>query len=64
MIARFNSSKKIGPRCGRTLQMIKEKEDVVIIAQTKDIVVIMGRRFYEAVKTWGEVQLNPILELL
>ncbi len=31
---------------------------------TQDIMVIMGRRFYEAVKTWGEVQLNPILELL
>jgi hypothetical protein len=26
--------------------------------------VIMGRRFYEAVKTWGEVRLNSILELL
>jgi hypothetical protein len=32
--------------------------------KTQDIMVIMGRRFYEAVKTWGEVQLNPILELL
>jgi len=31
--------------------------------KTQDIMVIMGRRFYEAVKTWGEVQLNPILEL-
>jgi hypothetical protein len=30
----------------------------------EDIMVIMGRRFYEAVKTWGEVQLSPILELL
>jgi hypothetical protein len=26
--------------------------------------VIMGRRFYEAVKTWGEVQLSPILEFM
>jgi hypothetical protein len=32
--------------------------------KTQDIMVIMGRRLYEAVKTWGEVQLNPILELL
>jgi hypothetical protein len=32
--------------------------------KTQDIMVIMGRRFYEAVKTWGEVQLNSILELL
>jgi ligand-binding sensor domain-containing protein len=30
--------------------------------KTGDIMVIMGRRFYEAVKTWGEVQLSPILE--
>jgi hypothetical protein len=32
--------------------------------KTHDIMVIMGRRFYEAIKTWGEVQLNSILELL
>jgi hypothetical protein len=32
--------------------------------KTQDIMIIMGRRFYEAVKTWDEVQLNPILELL
>jgi len=32
--------------------------------KTEDIMVIMGRRFYEAVKTWSEVQLTPILELL
>jgi hypothetical protein len=32
--------------------------------KTGDIMVIMGRRFYEAVKTWGEAQLNPILEFL
>jgi hypothetical protein len=32
--------------------------------KTQDIMVILGRRFYEAVKTWGEVQLNPILKLL
>jgi hypothetical protein len=30
----------------------------------QDIMVIMGHRFYEAVKTWGEVQLNPILEFI
>ena len=30
----------------------------------QDIVVIMGRRFYESVKNWTEVQLNPILEFL
>jgi hypothetical protein len=32
--------------------------------KTQDIMVIMGRRFYEAVNAWGEVQLNSILELL
>jgi ligand-binding sensor domain-containing protein len=32
--------------------------------KTQDIMVIMGRRFYEAVKAWGEVQLSPILEFL
>jgi len=32
--------------------------------KTGDIMIIMGRRFYEAVKTWGEMQLTPILELL
>jgi hypothetical protein len=32
--------------------------------KTQDIMIIMGRRFYESVKTWGEVQLNSILELL
>jgi hypothetical protein len=44
-----------------------EVKSVDVSAQrlkTQDIMVIMGRRFYEAVKTWGEVQLNPILELL
>jgi hypothetical protein len=30
--------------------------------KTQDIMVIMGRRFYEAVKTWTEIQLSPILE--
>jgi hypothetical protein len=30
----------------------------------EDIMVIMGRRFYESVKTWGEVQLNSIIELI
>jgi hypothetical protein len=30
----------------------------------QDIMVILGRRFYEAVKTWGEVQLSPIIELI
>jgi hypothetical protein len=30
--------------------------------KTQDIMVIMGRRFYERVKTWGEIQLSPILE--
>jgi len=40
-----------------------EVESVDVSVQrlkTQDIMVIMGRRFYEAVKTWGEVQLNPI----
>jgi hypothetical protein len=32
--------------------------------KVQDIMVIMGRRFYEAVKTWGKVQLSPILELI
>jgi uncharacterized membrane protein len=32
--------------------------------KTQDIMVIMGRRFYEAVKTWGEVQLSPLLEFI
>jgi hypothetical protein len=32
--------------------------------KTQDIMVILGRRFYETVKTWGEGQLIPILELL
>jgi hypothetical protein len=32
--------------------------------KAQDIMVIMGRRFYEAVKTWGEVQLSPILEVI
>jgi hypothetical protein len=32
--------------------------------KTQDIIVVMGRRFYEAVKTWGEVQLSPILEFM
>jgi ligand-binding sensor domain-containing protein len=32
--------------------------------KTQDIMVILGRRFYEAVKTWGEVQLSPILEII
>jgi hypothetical protein len=32
--------------------------------KTQEIMVIMGRRFYEAVKTWGEGQLTPILELI
>ncbi|UCH97126.1 MAG: hypothetical protein JSV88_09820, partial [Candidatus Aminicenantes bacterium] len=32
--------------------------------KTQDIRVIMGRRFYEVVKTWTEVQLSPILELI
>jgi hypothetical protein len=32
--------------------------------KTQDIMIIMGRRFYEAVKTWGEVQLSPILEII
>jgi hypothetical protein len=32
--------------------------------KTQEIMVIMGRRFYEVVKSWGEVQLLPILELI
>jgi hypothetical protein len=32
--------------------------------KTQEIMVIMGRRFYESVKTWGEVQLNSILEII
>jgi hypothetical protein len=32
--------------------------------KTGDIMVIMGRRFYGAVKTWGEVQLNSISEII
>ena len=30
--------------------------------KTQDIMIIMGRRFYEKVKTWGEGQLIPVLE--
>jgi hypothetical protein len=44
-----------------------EVKSVDVSAQrlkTQDIMVIMGRRFYEAVKTWGEVQLSPILEFI
>ncbi|UCH96844.1 MAG: hypothetical protein JSV88_08325, partial [Candidatus Aminicenantes bacterium] len=44
-----------------------EVKNVDVLAQrlkTQDIMVIMGRRFYEAVKTWGEVQLNSISELI
>jgi hypothetical protein len=44
-----------------------EVKSVDVSAQrlkTQDIMVIMGRRFYEAVKTWSEVQLNSILELI
>jgi hypothetical protein len=43
-----------------------EVKSVDVSAQrlkTEDIIVIMGRRFYESVKTWSEVQLSPILEL-
>jgi sporulation protein YlmC with PRC-barrel domain len=32
--------------------------------KVQDIIVIMGRRFYEAVKTWGETRLSPILEFI
>jgi hypothetical protein len=32
--------------------------------KVQDIIVIMGRRFYEAVKTWGEAQLIPIFEFI
>ncbi|MGD2093230.1 MAG: hypothetical protein PVH61_44125, partial [Candidatus Aminicenantes bacterium] len=32
--------------------------------KTQDIIVVMGSRFYEAVKTWGEARLNSISELL
>jgi hypothetical protein len=52
MIVRFNLFKKTGPIIGR------------ILLKTQDIMVIMGRRFYEAVKTWGEIHLSPILEFL
>jgi hypothetical protein len=44
-----------------------EVKSVDVSAQrlkTGDIMVIMGFRFYGAVKTWGEVQLNSILEFL
>jgi hypothetical protein len=44
-----------------------EVKNVDVSAQrlkVRDIMVIMGRRFYEAVKTWGEVQLNSILEII
>ena len=32
--------------------------------KTQEIMIVMGRRFYESVKTWGEVQLNSILEII
>jgi hypothetical protein len=44
-----------------------EVKSVDISAQrikVQDIMVIMGRRFYETVKTWGEGQLIPLLEFL
>ena len=44
-----------------------EVKSVDVSAQrlkTQEIMVIMGRRFYEAVKTWTEIQLTPILELI
>jgi hypothetical protein len=44
-----------------------EVKGVDVLSQrlkTQDIMVILGRRFYETVKTWGEAQLIPILELL
>ncbi len=44
-----------------------EVENVDVSVQrlkTQDIMMIMGRRFYEAVKTWGEIHLSPILEFL
>ena len=44
-----------------------EVKSVDISAQrikVQDIMVILGRRFYETVKTWGEAQLSPILEII
>ncbi|UCH96248.1 MAG: hypothetical protein JSV88_05160, partial [Candidatus Aminicenantes bacterium] len=32
--------------------------------KTQDIMVIMGRRFYDKIKAWSEAQLSPILELI
>jgi hypothetical protein len=29
--------------------------------KTIDIMVVMGRRFYDAIRTWGESQLIPLL---
>jgi hypothetical protein len=43
---------------------VKSVDVSVLRLKTQDIMVIMGHRFYEAVKTWGEVRLNSILELL
>ena len=32
--------------------------------KTQDIMIIMGRRFYKAVRTRGEMQLNPVLKFI
>jgi hypothetical protein len=32
----------------------------VLRTEVLDILGVMGRRFYEAVKTWGETQLNHL----
>jgi hypothetical protein len=48
-------------------KMLGEVKSVDISAQrikVQDIMVILGRRFYDAVKTLGEAQLSPILEFL
>jgi hypothetical protein len=51
----------------RSASYLGEVKSVDASAQrlkTQDIMKIMGRRFYEAVKTWGEFQLNSILKLI
>ena len=42
---------------------IKNIDVSMLRAKVLDIMVVMGRRFYEAVKTWGETHLGPILNL-
>ena len=43
---------------------VKNVEVTTQRLKTQEIMIIMGRRFYEAVKTWTEIQLSPIIELI